>query len=112
MMNTLADRLNQIIAEQKITKREFAQRIGVGETYVYVITGGGRKNNLNKNISPALARVIGTEFGYDPDWILHGCAQDAKNLEQLRQDTIGQVEKLGPEDLIALQRFLSKLRER
>lgn len=67
MAETLADRLNQIIREQHITKREFARRIGMGDTYVYVITGGGRKNHLNQNISPALARVIGMEFGYSPE---------------------------------------------
>ena len=34
---TLADRLNQIIAEQKLSKREFAKRIGVSENYLYIL---------------------------------------------------------------------------
>ena len=33
---TLADRLNQIVAEQKITKREFARRIGISENYKFL----------------------------------------------------------------------------
>jgi transcriptional regulator with XRE-family HTH domain len=110
MGESLAARLNHIIEEQRITKREFARRIGVGETYVYVITGGGRKNQLNQNISPALAKVIGMEFGYDPEWILHGGAAPDRDLERLRQDAIGWVERLGAEDLLALERFLEKMR--
>ena len=39
---TLADRLNQIIEEQHISKREFAKRIGVSENYLYILTGRDR----------------------------------------------------------------------
>ena len=55
MADTLSDRLNRIIDEQKVTKREFARRVGVGENYIYVLTRGGRGPNLNQNISPTLA---------------------------------------------------------
>lgn len=108
MADTLSDRLNQIISEQNITKREFARRIGVGETYVYVLTRGGRGNNLNQNISPTLARVIGAEFGYDPDWILNGEPTGA-SVEKLRQSAMEQVEELSPEELLALDQFLRTL---
>lgn len=107
MMETLADRLNRIIFEQKITKREFARRIGVGETYVYVLTRGGRSNNLNRKISPMLARVIGMEFGYDPDWILYGRMAEGK----LRQAVMEQVEKLSPEELLSLNEFFENLKK-
>ena len=40
---TLADRLNKIIDEQNISKREFAKRIGVSENYVYTLTGESKK---------------------------------------------------------------------
>ena len=110
MQNTLADRLNQIIAEQKITKREFARRIGVGETHIYIITSGGRKNCLNQNISPSLARVIGNEFGYDPEWILHGNHGGDKS-QQLRRSVLEQVEHLGESELHALQNFLLQLKK-
>ena len=43
---TLADRLNKIIAEQNISKREFAKRIGVSENYVYTLTGESKKSLL------------------------------------------------------------------
>ena len=67
---TLADRLNKIIDEQDLTKREFAKRIGVTEQYVYLLTGNAK--NRPDNIAPALAKLIALEFGYDAEWILRG----------------------------------------
>ena len=70
---TLADRLNKIINEQKITKREFASRLGVTENYIYILTTNGHsRENVNKKISPALAKLIALEFGYDEKWVLNG----------------------------------------
>ena len=66
---TLADRLNKIIAEQNISKREFAKRVGISENYVYTLTG---ESNKITTLSPSLAKVIAFEFGYDAEWILHG----------------------------------------
>lgn len=66
---TLADRLNKIIAEQNISKREFAKRIGVSENYIYTLTG---ETNKISTLSPSLAKVIGFEFGCDADWVLNG----------------------------------------
>ena len=69
----LADRLNRIIAEQQLSKREFAKRIGMSENYLYILTGKSRPDsNLNKTISPSLARVISLTFGYREEWILRG----------------------------------------
>ncbi len=69
-------RLNKIIAEQKISKREFAKRVGMSENYLYILTSNSRSGtNQNKAISPMLAKLIGIEFGYDPKWILNGNAK-------------------------------------
>lgn len=69
---TLEERLNRIIKEQGITKTEFAHRIGVTENYIFILTGNSRRMGKTKVISPMLAKVIGLEFGYDPDWVLNG----------------------------------------
>lgn len=70
---SLSDRLNQIIKEKNITKREFANRVGISENYLYILTSNSRPyTNKNKTISPMLAKLIGMEFGYDPEWILTG----------------------------------------
>lgn len=66
---TLADRLNKIISEQNISKREFAKRVGISENYVYTLSG---ESNKITTLSPMLAKVIAMEFGYDAEWILHG----------------------------------------
>lgn len=69
----LANRLNQIIEEQNISKRKFAKRVGITENYLYILTSNSRPGtNQNKTISPMLAKLIGMEFGYDPEWILNG----------------------------------------
>ena len=70
---TLDDRLNKIIDEQNISKIEFARRVGITKNYLYVLTGNSRKGtDKNKSISPMLAKIISTEFGYDENWILNG----------------------------------------
>ncbi len=66
---TLADRLNKIIDEQCITKREYAKRVGVSENYIYQLTGNKEKLDT---ISETLAKLIALEFGYDKDWIVNG----------------------------------------
>ena len=77
---TLAERLNQIISEQKITKREFARRVGISENYLYILTSNSRKKtNQNKTISTMLAKLIAVEFGYSAEWILNGEAQNESN---------------------------------
>ena len=73
---TLSERLNQIISEQKITKREFARRLGISENYLYILTSNSRPGtNRNKTISPTLAKLIAVEFGYDSDWIRNGASE-------------------------------------
>ncbi len=67
---TLADRLNKIISEQNMTKREFAAKFGVTENYVYLLTGNSK--NRPDSIAPTLAKLIALECGYNEKWILHG----------------------------------------
>ncbi len=67
---TLADRLNKIISEQKLTKTEFARRVGISRNYIYILTGN--VNGKPETISPSLVKLIALEFGYDEDWIING----------------------------------------
>ena len=76
---TLAERLNHIIEEQKMSKREFAKRIEISENYLYILTGNSRPgSSKNKTISPSLAKLIALEFGYNADWIMNGEADFQK----------------------------------
>ena len=67
---TLAGRLNRIITEQEITKRNFAATLGISENYVYLLTGNAKKRP--DHIAPSLANLIALEFGYDADWSRNG----------------------------------------
>ena len=67
---TLADRLNQIIDKQNISKAEFSRRVGVSVNYIYQLTGSSEKRPTT--IHQSLAKLIALEFGYDENWILHG----------------------------------------
>lgn len=67
---TLANRLNQIIKEQELTKKEFAAKLNITENYVYLLTG--KSKNRPDTIAPSLARLIALEFGYDENWIING----------------------------------------
>ena len=67
---TLADRLNQIIKEQNLTKKEFAARLSITENYIYLLTGNSK--NRPETMAHSLAKLIALEFGYDEEWILHG----------------------------------------
>ena len=72
-MTTLGERLNQIIAEQKITKAEFAKRVGITENYIYILTGKRQATSPKEmKLSAALAKLIALEFGYDEHWIMTG----------------------------------------
>ena len=67
---TLADRLNRIIEEQGVSKRDFAAKLGISENYVYLLTGNAKKRP--DHITPSLAKLIALEFGYDAEWIRNG----------------------------------------
>ena len=72
-MISLGERLNQIITEQKITKAEFAKRVGITENYIYILTGRRQATSPKEmKLSPALAKLIALEFGYDVHWIMTG----------------------------------------
>ena len=67
---SLADRLNQIIKEQRLTKKEFAAKLNITENYVYLLTG--KSKNRPETMAPSLAKLIALEFGYDENWIMNG----------------------------------------
>ncbi len=54
---SISNRLNRIIAEQGITKIEFAKRVGISENYLYILTGNSRPgSNKTRPYLPCLPR--------------------------------------------------------
>jgi len=65
----LGKRIQRIVDERDILKKDFAASIGVSPNYIYQITSGTRDS-----ISEPLARLIETLYGYPSGWVLHGDA--------------------------------------
>lgn len=76
----LADRLNQIIYEQNLTKPEFAEKVGKTENYIYFLTGNSK--NRPETISASFAKLIALKFGYDEEWIMYGSDSEAAAAEK------------------------------
>jgi len=75
----LAERIDHIIQEQKISKAEFARQVGVTVNYVYILTGKRCKEAKKPMaISPALAKLIALQYGYSEEWILYGTQKDSE----------------------------------
>lgn len=68
---TLAEKLNQIIQQQGVSKAEFARRVGITANYLYILTGESHsETQRNRKLSPSLAKLIALEFGYDENWLM------------------------------------------
>jgi transcriptional regulator with XRE-family HTH domain len=63
----LGRRIQRIVSEKGILKKDFARSIGVSPNYIYQIVAGRRTA-----ISVSLAKLIGTLYGYPPGWVLNG----------------------------------------
>lgn len=63
----LARRIQKIVDDQGILKKDFAASIGVHPNYIYQIISG-RKTA----ISEPLAKLIEVFYNYPAGWVLHG----------------------------------------
>jgi plasmid maintenance system antidote protein VapI len=91
---TLAERLNQIIAELGMPKSEFAESMGVTRNHIYNLTAG-RHTSLSRSV----AILIEKEYGYSAEWILTGAepAVDrqkalAEKMKGLDDDALRKIE--------------------
>ena len=65
--------MNQIISEQQITKAEFAERVGITENCICILTGKRHATGSKEmKLSSALAKLIALEFDYEEHWIMTG----------------------------------------
>jgi len=81
--STIEDRINYIIAKQKISKTEFAERVGISRNYVYILTGVAKRKI--KTVSHTLAKLIEKEFGYPAEWVLTGEVPRDKLSKEMSQ---------------------------
>ena len=77
-LTPLARRIQKIVDDNAILKKDFAESIGVHPNYIYQIISGNRTS-----ISPSLAKLIEMLYGCPPGWVLHG---NKKTNERTNED--------------------------
>lgn len=108
----LKERIKIILNENCLKQKELAQELGVTESYISAIING-----RNSTISQALATLIEEKYGYSSSWILKGVEPKLKvsgknkNLSDLQQRAIFQIEHLSPEQVKAVLAFVKSLDE-
>ena len=63
----LGRRIEKIVSETGMMKKDFAVSVGVSPNYIYQIIAGKKTS-----ISPSLAKLIETLYGYRSGWVLGG----------------------------------------
>lgn len=77
-METIADRINEILKIKGIKKTEFAKRIGISDSSVSTMCSGKSKP------SGQTITMICREFGVNPEWLRDGVGENSLLLRPLR----------------------------
>jgi DNA-binding transcriptional regulator YiaG len=93
-------RIGQIISDLKMTKKAFAESLGVTPDYIYKLTSG-----RFSTVSPLFARSIETMHGYPPGFVL-GLGE---SKEALRLGTMDDLRGMNAEQLKAVQAFIRSM---
>ena len=99
-METIGERIDQIIREKNLKKVQFAEKLGINQSYVTHLVKG-------KNLpSDALVKSICREFGVSEEWLRTG---EGEMRRPFVSDTVDEIVKsngLGPEDRKTLSEFI------
>ena len=76
----IGKRIQQIVDEKGILKKDFALSVGVSPNYIYQIVAGKRTS-----ISEPLAKLIETLYDYPSGWVLNGEAEGDTLEEAIRK---------------------------
>ena len=100
----LKDRLQILLDEQNIKRKDFASTIKVTEGYVSNILNGKRNQ-----ISYSLALLIEEKYGYSAQWILTGEGERyalqsrVPHLSPTKKRLIAQIEKMSDSEINAIK---------
>ncbi len=106
------DRMKLILQENNLKQKQFANEIGVTESYISKLL-----KNPNINISQPVATLIEERYGYNANWIINGIEpklkQISKNkgLSELHQKALSQLEKMSDKQIEAILAFINSLDE-
>ena len=106
------DRLREIIKNNRLTQRKFAETIKVTESYVSMLL-----KDENINISLQLLELIEKIYGYNANWIVEGkepkFSQISKdvNIPETNRKLVAMIEQLTLEQSKAVMAFVNSLEE-
>lgn len=105
-MLSLGQRLQTILQENKILKKEFASELGISANYVSILV-----NDRQKSISEPLAKLIEETYGYSAQWILTGTGEklSGKKLTSEKAKIIKSVRKMTDSEAKAVLAFINTL---
>ena len=106
------DRIRTILQENNLKQNQFAQDIGVTNSYISKLL-----KSPDIRISQSLASLIEERYGYSAEWIQSGAEpklkQVSKNrtLSELHQKALAELEKMSDEQVKAVLAFINALEE-
>lgn len=106
------DRIKLILQENNLKQKHLAAEIGVTESYISKLL-----KNPDIGLSQSLAALIEEKYGYNTEWILNGTepklkqVSKNKNLSELHQKAISQLEKLNDNQVKAVLAFINSLND-
>ena len=95
----LGRRIQRVVDEKGMMKKDFARSLGVSPNYIYQIIAGKRDT-----MSESLARLIETLYGYPSGWVLRGSADADELAEAIRK-----LERMGADKVRSAIALLEKL---
>ena len=106
------DRIKLILQENNLKQKQLASEIGVTESYISKLL-----KDPNIGLSQSLVVLIEEKYGYNTEWLLEGTepklkqVSKNKNLSELHQKAISQLEKLNDNQIKAVLAFINSLEE-
>jgi len=107
---SLAVRIREIINENHLKQKDFANSINVTESYISKLLRG------DSGLSRSTATLIEEKYGYSLDWILSGDepkvrrASKSRRLSPTHKKILADLEQMDEQELTAVIAFMESLK--
>jgi transcriptional regulator with XRE-family HTH domain len=106
----LPTRIKEIIGENHLKQKEFAQNINVTESYVSKLLRG------DSGLSKSTAMLIEVRYGYSTEWVLNGTypkmreSPHSKSASPAYKKILADLEHMDEQELAAVVAFITSLK--